>query len=165
MLSCTIHLLDEVNCRIDGLRPEHLDILWNKFGIFADGYFHMPQFQLRRWDGKIRFFEKTGKTYSRILDEILPYVCSWGYEVNLEDHRHPAPVITDRIDENFFGLDSFKLRPYQVEVTNALLEEGSGFLIMGTGGGKCISGETLINIDIPIELKEIIDELNRNDSL
>lgn len=135
-LTCSIHIEDEVNCRFGGLRPEHLELLWEKFGVFVDGYFHMPAYQLRRWDGKIRFFEKNGKTYTKILDEILPYVCSWGYEVEIEDKRQPAPVIIDRIDENFFGLDHFKLRPYQVEVVNALLDEGCGFAICATGSGK-----------------------------
>jgi superfamily II DNA or RNA helicase len=135
-MQCTIHLDDEVNCRIGGLRPEHVDVLWNALGVFVDGYFHMPAFQLRRWDGKIRFFEKTGKTYVKILDEILPYLCSWNYDVQIEDHRLPAPVIKDRISDDFFGLGTFKLRPYQVEVVNGLLEEGSGFAICATGAGK-----------------------------
>ena len=136
MQTCTIHLDDEVNCRIGGLRPEHLDILWNKFGVFVDGYFHMPAYQLRRWDGKIRFFEKNGKTFSRILDEILPFICSWDYDVQIEDHRVPAPVITDRVSDDFFGIEGFKLRPYQVEVVNSMLDEGSGFAICATGSGK-----------------------------
>ena len=135
-LTCTLYIDDEVNCRFGGLRPEHLELLWEKFGVFVDGYFHMPAYQLRRWDGKLRFFEKNGKTYTKILDEILPYVCSWGYEVEIVDKRHFAPIVTDRIDEDFFGLDTFKLRPYQVEVVNALLEEGSGFAICATGSGK-----------------------------
>jgi superfamily II DNA or RNA helicase len=134
--TCTIHLEDEVHCRVAGLRSEHHELLWEKFGVFVDGYFHMPSFQLRRWDGKIRFYDKHGNTYSRILDEILPYICTWGYEVEIVDKRIPAPVITDRIDENFFGMDSFKLRPYQVDVVNALLDEGSGFAICATGAGK-----------------------------
>jgi superfamily II DNA or RNA helicase len=134
--TCTIHVDDEVNCHIGGLHPEDLEAMWDKFGIFAEGYFHMPAYQLRRWDGKIRFFEKNGKTYTKLLDEIVPYLGSWGYDVRLEDHRVPAPVISDRIDENCFGLPDYKLRPYQVEVVNALLEEGSGFAICATGSGK-----------------------------
>lgn len=134
--TCTVNVLDEVNCRIGGLQPEDLQFLWEKYGIHVDGYFHMPAYQLRRWDGKIRFFEKTGNTFTKLLDEIVPHLVNWGYGVNLEDNRPPAPVITDRIDENFFNLDWFKLRPYQVEVVNALLEEGSGFAICATGAGK-----------------------------
>ena len=136
MKICHIHIDDEVNCRITGLEKEHTDFLWDKLGIFVDGYFHMPAYQLRRWDGKIRFYEKTGKTFTKILDEIVPYIYAWGYDFDLQDHRKPAPVITDRIDEDFFGIPTFKLRPYQVEVVNGLLEEGSGFGICATGSGK-----------------------------
>lgn len=137
-LKCTIHIDDEVNCRVGGLRPEHLEVLYNKFGIFVEGYFHMPAYQLRRWDGKIRFFEKTGKTFTKILDEVIPYICSWNYDVDLVDNRIPFKPITDRVADNFFGdgPETRKLRPYQVEVINALLDEGSGFGICATGSGK-----------------------------
>ena len=135
-MKCTIYIEDEVNCRINGLRSEHINILWDKLGVFVDGYFHMPAFQLRRWDGKLRFFEKTGKTYVKILDEIVPYLYSWGYEIDLEDNRERSVVINDRINEDFFNIEGFKLRPYQVEVVNALLAEGSGFAICATGAGK-----------------------------
>lgn len=142
-LKCTIHVDDEVNCRIGGLRPEHLEILWNKFGIFVDGYFHMPAYQLRRWDGKIRFFEKAGKTYTKLLDEIIPYLATWNYEVDINDKRVALPPIPDRIEADFFGLanepneeDRFSFRPYQIDVVNALLEAGSGFAVCATGSGK-----------------------------
>ena len=39
---CTINVDDEVNCRIGGLRPEDHDFLWNKFGIFAEGFTAPP---------------------------------------------------------------------------------------------------------------------------
>src|ERR1035437_2242514 len=136
MKTCTVHVEDEVNCRIGGLHPQDLELLWDKFGVFAEGYFHMPAYQLRRWDGKIRFFDKNGKTYTKLLDEIVPYLVSWNYEIIFNDNRVPAPVIRDRIDENCFGLDDYKLRQYQVEVVNALLDEGSGFALCATGSGK-----------------------------
>jgi superfamily II DNA or RNA helicase len=136
-LTCTIHVDDEVNCRVLGLRPEHSKVLWDKFGLFVDGYFYMPQYQLRRWDGKLRFFDPNGKTYTKLLDEIIPYLGSWNYEVELVDSRLPAPVIDTRIDEDFFGdLDGWQLRPYQVDVINALIAEGSGFAVCATGSGK-----------------------------
>lgn len=96
----------------------------------------MPSFQLKRWDGKIRFFQPNGSTYTKLLDEIIPHLCSWEYEINIEDKRLPAPVIKTRIDENFFGQKDYKLRPYQVEVVNALLNEGTGFAVCATGSGK-----------------------------
>lgn len=136
MTKCTIHIDDEVHCRIGGLRPDHVEVLYNKFGVFVDGYFHMPAYQLRRWDGKIRFFDKNAKTFTKLLDEIVPYLSSWNYEVDINDKRVPSPVISDRIGEDVFSLEDFNLRPYQVDVVNKLLEEGSGFAICATGAGK-----------------------------
>lgn len=141
--SCTITIDDEVNCRIGGLHPSDLELLWNKFGIYVEGYRYMPDFQLRRWDGKLRFFEKAGKTYTKLLDEILPYLMSWSYEVDIDDRRLPVKSITERVDADFFKLanepvedDRFLFREYQLTVMNALLDAGSGFGICATGSGK-----------------------------
>lgn len=161
MKKCTIHIDDEVACRIDGLRPEHLTILIDKFSFFVDGYMHMPAYQLRRWDGRVKFFEKTGKTYTKLLEEILPFLCSWNYDIDFDDKRLPIPKIEQRVDANIFGISNIQLRPYQVEVVNALLDAGSGLAICATGSGKCLSGETLINVNVSTELKVIIDELLR----
>jgi len=133
---CTINVDDEVNCRLAGLAPQDVAFLYDKLGVFVEGYRHMPQFQLRRWDGKIHFFDNKGNTYTKLLEEILPFVATWGYDIELVDKRLPAPVIADRVEEDFFGLEHFKLRPYQVDVVNALLEEGSGFAVCATGAGK-----------------------------
>lgn len=136
MPSCTIVIEDEVNARVGGLRPEHLELLWDKFGIFVDGYRYMPAYQLRRWDGKNRFFSQTGVTYTKLLEEVIPYLAAWNYDLNLEDKRLPAPIIKDRVSVDFFGPGVRELRPYQVEVVNKLLDASSGFAICATGAGK-----------------------------
>lgn len=160
-MKCTIYIDDEVSCRIGGLRPDHSELLWNRYGLFVEGYFHTPQYQLRRWDGKIRFFAKEGKTYTKLLHEIYPYLATWGYQYDVVDHRIPAVKIDTRISADFFNKPGWELRPYQVNVVNSLLEEGSGFALCATGAGKCLSGDTLLNIDVPDELAEIIHELQR----
>lgn len=136
LLKCTIVIEDEVNCRIGGLRPEHLELLWAKFGIYKTGYRFMPLFQLHRWDGRIRFFEKTGKTYTRLLEEILPYLITWGYDIGLEDKRPEIKPLVGRITADMFKIEGYKLRDYQVESANAMLDLGSGFGVLATGAGK-----------------------------
>lgn len=157
MTKCTVYLDDEVWCRITGLKQEHLDILWHKFGIYVDGYFFMPAYKLGRWDGKIRFFEKTGKTYLRLLDKIAPLLYDWNYDVDIVDKRivSSSPVQSGeitKVDEIGIAIEAsganiipgaevrpgveFALRPYQLQCVNDCVANGSGFIIAGTGAGK-----------------------------
>lgn len=156
-MKCKIVVRDEVWCILTGLSPVHVDYLWNKFGVYVDGYRWMPAFKLGRWDGKIRFFEKTGKTYVRLLDQIIPLLDQWNYECELVDNRKiyanaaVSGKITKRDAHNIAieaeGLDimgdiefapgkRFQLRPYQLECIITAVEAGSGFIIAGTGAGK-----------------------------
>lgn len=140
---CTVVIDDEVSCRIGGLHPADLSVLYDKFGVFVEGYRYMMPYQLRRWDGKTHFFSETGKTFTKLLDEILPYLITWDYEIDFEDRRLPFVEVKERIDADFFKLaneplveDRFLFRDYQLQVMNALLEAGSGFGICATGSGK-----------------------------
>ena len=86
-MKCVLTVKDEVWCYLSGLTPSHIESLHNTFGVHVDGYFFMPAYKMGRWDGKIRFFEKTGKTYLRLIDRILPYLDKWGYDVDIVDQR------------------------------------------------------------------------------
>lgn len=153
---CTIQVDDEVNCRLAGLSPQDLQFLYDKMGVFVDGYQYMPMFQLRRWDGKSHYFDQKGNTYTKLLDEILQYVVSWGYDINLVDKRHEALVITDRVGLDFFGEGKRELRPYQMDVVNAMLEEGSGMSICATGAGKTIMCAALAMVLLMNKLQTIV---------
>ncbi len=145
-MKCYLRVQDEVWCIITGLTPTHVETLWKEFGIYADGYYFMPAYKSYRmgfggWDGKIRFFEKTGKTYVRLLDRILPFIEKWGYDIDLIDNRKPIFPPTERASPNMFGPveyggKPFSLRPYQVDCINTAVDAGSGFIIAGTGAGK-----------------------------
>lgn len=155
-LTCTISIENEVSARVGGLRPEHLKLLYEQFGIFVDGYRYMPAFQLRRWDGKNHFFDEHGNTYTKLLEEIIPYLVNWGYDMHLEDKRMALPVIKERVDETFFGEDARQLRPYQVEVVNKILDAGSGFAICATGAGKTIMCAALSAVLYANKLQTIV---------
>jgi superfamily II DNA or RNA helicase len=158
-MKCYLSVRDEVWCNFTGLSPTHIEVLWNQFGVHVDGYFFMPAYKLGRWDGKIRFFEKTGKTYVRLLDKILPYIEKWGYDFEIIDNRkevQPNPTVPFEIgacDEgialeathlDYFGevFDAYgkriELRPYQAQVVKLAVEAGSGFIVAGTGAGKTL---------------------------
>lgn len=146
-----ITVKDEVFCVVSGLNPEDQSFLENKFALLVEGARYMPLVKMGRWDGKVRFFEPTGKVYTRLLDQILPYLESWNYEIELIDQRKPVDVITTRIDENWFtnkpDMDlKIHLRPYQVEAVNLALEEQSGFIVSCTGSGKTLMLAALTDV-------------------
>lgn len=147
----TIRLLDEVSVFVHGLDEYHHDHLYNKYGVFAPNYFFNPKFKLGRWDGKIRYYQQTGRTFLYLLDEILPQVAKWGYKIDLEDRRSGNYASPDLIDNNIFAhithLDTGKpivLRDDQVSAVNSLIQDGNGLCIAATGAGKAQSLDSLI---------------------
>ena len=153
---CRITIQDEVWCYITGLMPEEVDTLYNKFAPHVEGYFFQPKYKLGVWDGRIRYFQKTGKTYSRLLENILPYLEGWNYDIQLTDNRKawdipPAPGAITKVDASGIAIECigekllgdievygkpFSLRPYQLQCVQLAVEAGSGFIIAGTGAGK-----------------------------
>lgn len=136
-----ITVRDEVFCLISGLEPQDHRSLEDKFAVMVEGAFFMPLYKLGRWDGKVRFFDKHGKIYFRLLDDVVPYLEAWGYRIELNDLRQPVGLVSERIHPNFFKDDpdhqlGVVLRPYQVDAVNAALEAGSGFILAATGSGK-----------------------------
>jgi superfamily II DNA or RNA helicase len=137
-----IKLLDEVNCVIVGLRPDHLTYFWEEFARSAPNYFFNPKYKLGQWDGKIRYFQKTGKTFVFLLDEIVPKLNGLGYDIKLEDNRSANVPEIEPIDDSFFShifhpdFDEYiTLRDYQVDAVNTVLQD-PGIIIAGTGAGK-----------------------------
>jgi superfamily II DNA or RNA helicase len=139
----TVHITvrDEVYCTLAGLEPHDLEFLENKLAIMKDGAFFMPAYKLGRWDGKIRFLDKGGKMYFRLLADIEQYLTGWGYDIELHDERKPFKTVDTRVDKTWFTSKpdvelKIELRPYQVDAINAALEVGSGFIEAATGSGK-----------------------------
>lgn len=140
---CTIRILDEVSCVFVGLHPDHIAYFYEEYAMYAPNYYFNPKFKLGSWDGKVRFFHKTGKTYVNLLDDIVPRIIGLGYKVKIVDLRSSKPIFPDLIDKDYLSYvdDPFydkpwEMRSYQVAMVNALLEYGSGVGICGTGGGK-----------------------------
>lgn len=141
--ACTVRILDEVYCVFVGLHPDHIGHFYEKYGVFSNNYYFNPKFKLGTWDGKIRYFHKTGKTYVTLLSEIIPLVIQLGYKVQLDDQRSTARVEPDFIDKDFFHHiphpitdEPWEMRPYQLDMVNALIANGGGVGIAGTGAGK-----------------------------
>ena len=140
--SCTLKILDEVNCVFVGLHPDHVGYLYEDFAVFAPNYFFNPKYKLGSWDGKIRFFHKTGTTHVNLLEEIVPKVVALGYNIKIIDQRADRSVHPTPVDEDYFSDtltregEPWKMRDYQIEMVNILMEEGGGVGVAGTGAGK-----------------------------
>lgn len=142
-LSCRIIIEDEVNCLIEGLHPTDEDKLYNQYAMFAPNYFFHPRYKLGSWDGKLRFFQKSGRTLMYLLDEIIPKLIKFGYKPEIKDRRKGPYVDSKPITKDLFGhilnpktQQPIELRYYQVDAVNALIADGKGLIEASTSAGK-----------------------------
>ena len=148
---CKITIKDEVYSCISGLSEADFQFLFDKMSMLVEGAKWDPRCKAGIWNGRIPFLSKEGVLYTRLLDRVAPYLDKWGYELDFDDRRPPAQVVTDRIDKDWFKRKpnmpfEVELRPYQTGAINACLENQTGFILAATGAGKCLAGGTWLNI-------------------
>lgn len=165
----TIHINDEVNCRVTGLEDRHVKMLYDQFGLFVDGYAFNHAYKLGRWDGKKRFFSRDGTTYIRLLDEIVPAIKHFGYKLKLIDNRETKIFDIQPIKSNSYAHvtnpkngEPWQVRPYQVDAINKAIEHGNGIILAG-----CVHPDTIVQArlidsdgsvnDMPIRISTVKD--------
>jgi superfamily II DNA or RNA helicase len=168
-----LRLLDEVSCIFIGLHGDHINKLYDMFGVHVPGYFFQPLYKLGRWDGKTRFFQQNGKTFIYLLERILPKIAQWGYKLEIEDLREqlfdPPGLVDDQLFAHIPHKDTGEptiLRPHQVELVNALIEHGHGIGIAATSAGKTIMcaalchvyGQTGVKTLTIVPTKDLVDQ-------
>jgi hypothetical protein len=148
--SCKIIVKDEVNIKIEGLDLSDRKTLVNKFKYEIPGARYTPSVKLGRWDGKVAFFQLSGSTYVNLLQEILPYLESQGYDIELHDLRnYSTSFVFKQITEDVFSDKSWPeghpkagdpvlLRDYQLEIINNFLENPQSIQEVATGAGKTL---------------------------
>jgi superfamily II DNA or RNA helicase len=146
------HLIikDEVNVKIEGLDLHERKELSNMFKYEIPGARYLPAVRLGRWDGKVAFFQLGGSTYVNLLPEIIPYLDSQGYHLELEDLRdyktqYDFEEVTETTFEHIMWPDKHPmagepivLRDYQVEIINKFLENPQCLQEIATGAGKTL---------------------------
>ena len=150
MASVTLLIKDEVNVKIEGLDLHERKELSNRFKFEVPGARYMPAVRLGRWDGKVGFFQLGGSTYINLLPEILPYLESQGYGVDVEDIReYQTQFEFEPVEEDSYSHvkwpeghpvagQPIMLRDYQVEVINRFLESPQCIQEIATGAGKTL---------------------------
>lgn len=146
-----IKILDELNVVISGLNKRDYDHLYNALGFFDKGYRFKPSYKIGRWDGKIRFFDRNGKTSINMLPLIIPDLQAKGYKFELIDNRSPVKVEVPIIDENYMDKviidgEPIILGQHQVEGINKITDNAGGILLAATGAGKSYICASLIRL-------------------
>lgn len=145
-----IILKDEVNCKIQNLELSTRQTLSNQFKYFIPNARYTTKYKLKRWNGKITFFQLGGTTYINLLDEILPTLLDEGYEIELQDNRKTFPPFEfDQIKEDSFSHITWPpghthegepiiLHDHQVKIANLFLSNLQSMVESATGSGKTI---------------------------
>lgn len=150
MKTCTLEIHDEVNVKIRDLDLDERRHLANKYKFELPGARYLPAVRLGRWDGKVSYFSLAGATYINLLPEILEYLDSKGYDVELADTRqYNTKFSFDAVHEQSFAHvawpaghpragEPIDLRDYQTEVINRFLDNPQSMQCIATGSGKTI---------------------------
>ena len=141
---------DEVNVKIEGLELSTRKKLVDKFKFEIPGARYQPSVRLGRWDGKVAFFQLGGSTYINLLPEIIPFLDSEGYDVDIEDQRTYSnkfefPTATEDMFADFTwpaghprAGEPIMLRDYQVPILNNFFANPQSLQEIATGAGKTI---------------------------
>ena len=157
MGSCKIIIKDEVNIKIENLDLDSRKALVKKFKYEDPTARYRPAYKLGRWDGTVSFFGLGGTTYLSMLPQVLEYLESKNYYIEVEDNRIPVQLNFPQIFEDFWGEKCWpeghrfagspiRLREDQVEVINKFLENPQCIQEIATGFGKTITTATLAKI-------------------
>ena len=103
MASCKIIIKDEVNVKIENLDLDARKALVRKFKYEDPTARFRPAYKLGRWDGTVSFFGLGGTTYLSMLPQVLEYLESHNYYIELDDQRVSTALQFDQIFEDFWG--------------------------------------------------------------
>jgi len=157
LTTCKVIIQDEVNVAVKGLSLDTRKALVKKFKYVDPTAKYRPAYKLGRWDGSISFFGLGGTTYLSMLGQVLEFLESQNYYIELEDLRTSPVLSFERVENNFWGDlcwpvghrfegEPILLRDDQVEVLNLFLENPQCIQEIATGFGKTILTATLAKV-------------------
>ena len=150
MKQCKIIVRDEVNVKIEGLELTERKALVKMFEYEVPGARYLPAVRLGRWNGKVSFFSLGGSSYVNLLPEILPFIDSRDYDIELEDLRTYSTTFNfAEVSEATFKHKNWPeghpiagqpvvLRDYQISIINEFLKNPQSLQEIATGAGKTL---------------------------
>ena len=157
MTTARVIIKDETNVKIENLDLDTRKALVKKFKYEDPTARYRPAYKLGRWDGTVSFFGLGGTTYLSMLPQVLEFLESKNFYIELEDLRTPITLDFEQISEDFWGEKCWpvghrfagqpiRLRDDQVNVVNKFLENPQCIQEIATGFGKTITTATLAKI-------------------
>lgn len=150
MVTATLIIEDEVNCKFDGLDIVTRRKMVEALEYFIPGAKYQAAYRLGRWNGKASHCTIGGRSYLNLLDILLPIVQAEGYEIEIDDQRINTTSFEfeEVTDESYAHIkwpkghvregQPIMLREHQTEVINSYLNNMTGINIAPTGAGKTI---------------------------
>ena len=150
MKTAKIIITDEVNCKIQGLELDARKALMKKFEVEKPGARYLPSVRLGRWNGKISYFSLGGATHINLLEQIVPIIDRYDYDIELEDLRtYRTTFDFQQIKEDTFAHKTWPkghvkegepimFRDYQLDIVNTFLSNPQSLQEAATGAGKTI---------------------------
>ena len=155
MQEVTIRVINEIICQVIGLTEFDKDLLYKEYGVFIPSARYQPKYKVGLWDGKIHYFEKDGKTFINLLQDIFTKIDASKYTFRMEAYEGFVPAEPFKlINENYFSDFVWEkghrlegqpilLEPHQVNGANALLSNHKGMICYSTGSGKTLISAVL----------------------
>lgn len=135
---CTI-VVQGADARIEGLVPWSTVI--NVTSYKSPGYQFTPRYRTGRWDGRIKLFRQSKRTFpAGLLRDVKEALEDIDIRVQVDDRRN-MPALPQVTDDWLKGLEleGVSFAPpydYQPEVAQAMLEAQRGVVAVATNGGK-----------------------------
>lgn len=145
-----LQILDEVNCKFEGLDVSCRRKMVQALEFMLPYAQHTPAYKLGRWDGKMSYCDIGARSYVHLLDKLLPIVQAHGYEIEVDDRRQPtANFEFELVDKDSYGHylwpkghpiagQPIEIKEHQIDVINSYLENITGINIAPTGAGKTL---------------------------
>lgn len=139
-MKTTLTIIDHCNIHFSDIQKHHTNKIIKKTKKMIKGAFHTAEYKMKLTDGMESQFNKNGHTYFYMLDEVLPMIEDFGYEVTIEDLREqiltPNYIDKDFIKEYIDVTGIEELYYYQVDAINALIDNERGVYELPTSAGK-----------------------------
>jgi len=125
-------IVDNLTTKLETDNPEIIATLRDKYSFSVPGYQYSPAYRSRRWDGKKRYFNSSGKFRTGLLPRILKDLEKIGAK-NIEWENKP-----EQEEPYIPPVSEFEYREYQEKAIYECLKKKRAIIDSPTGSGKTL---------------------------